>query len=101
MRSLFHVPVGWGDHSEGTRLGVAAVAMGAELLEKHFTLDRSLPGPDHQASLEPAELRALVENVRATEAARGDGLKLSVESERAVGRRARSSPRAARHLGEA
>lgn len=103
MRSLFHVPVGWSDHSEGTRLGVAAVAMGAELLEKHFTLDRSLPGPDHQASLEPAELRALVENVRATEAARGDGLKLSVESERAVALRARRSLHAARDIeaGEA
>ena len=84
MRSLLHVPVGWSDHSQGISLSIAAVAMGAELLEKHFTLDRSLPGPDHQASLEPAELRTLVTDARATEAALGDGFKAPVQSERAI-----------------
>ena len=98
MRSLLHVPVGWSDHSEGISLSIAAVAMGAELLEKHFTLDRSLPGPDHQASLQPAELRALVKEVRATEAARGDGVKAPVTSERATALWARRSLHSARDL---
>lgn len=98
MRSLLHAPVGWSDHSQGITLSVAAVAMGAELLEKHFTLDRSLPGPDHQASLEPAELRALVRDVHATEAALGNGLKLPVQSERAVALAARRSLHAARDI---
>ena len=103
MRSLLHVPVGWSDHSEGISLGVAAVAMGAELLEKHFTLDRSLPGPDHQASLEPAGLRALVTEVRATEAALGDGRKEPVPSELAKALQARRSVHTDRDLeaGEA
>src|SRR5712691_3815774 len=96
MRSLLRVPVGWSDHSQGISLSVAAVAMGAELLEKHFTLDRSLPGPDHQASLEPDELRALVQDVRATEAALGDGLKVPVKSELAVALCARRSLHTAR-----
>jgi len=98
MRSLLRVPVGWSDHSQGISLSVAAVAMGAELLEKHFTLDRSLPGPDHQASLEPDELRALVQDVRATEAALGDGLKVPVKSELAVALCARRSLHAARDI---
>jgi len=98
MRSLLHAPVGWSDHSQGVTLSVAAVAMGAELLEKHFTLDRSLPGPDHQASLQPAELRALVRDVHATEAALGDGLKVPVKSELAVALAARRSLHAARDI---
>jgi len=98
MRSLLHVPVGWSDHSEGITLGVAAVAMGAELLEKHVTLDRSLPGPDHQASLEPAEVRALVKEVRATQAALGDGVKAPATSELTTARWARRSLHAARDL---
>jgi N-acetylneuraminate synthase/N,N'-diacetyllegionaminate synthase len=98
MRSLLHIPVGWSDHSQGVTLSVAAVAMGAELLEKHFTLDRSLPGPDHQASLEPAELQALVRDVRATEAALGDGVKVPVQSELAVALAARRSLHAVRDI---
>ena len=98
MRSLLHAPVGWSDHSEGISLSVAAVAVGAELLEKHFTLDRSLPGPDHKASLEPGELCALVRAIRATEAAIGDGSKEPVTSELAIALRARRSLHAARIL---
>jgi sialic acid synthase SpsE len=98
MRSRLHLPVGWSDHSVGINLSVAAVAMGAELLEKHFTLDRSLPGPDHPASLEPTELRKLVAAVRETEAAFGDGFKEPVPSEQAVALRARRSLHATRDL---
>ncbi|TME29409.1 MAG: N-acetylneuraminate synthase [Chloroflexi bacterium] len=98
MRSLLHVPVGWSDHSQGISLSIAAVAMGAELLEKHFTLDRSLPGPDHQASLEPAELRTLVTDARATEAALGDGFKAPVQSERAIALAVRRSLHATRDI---
>jgi sialic acid synthase SpsE len=98
MRSRLHLAVGWSDHSVGINLSVAAVAMGAELLEKHFTLDRSLPGPDHPASLEPTELRKLVAAVRETEAAFGDGFKEPVPSEQAVALRARRSLHATRDL---
>jgi len=98
MRSLLDVPVGWSDHSQGISLSIAAVAMGAELLEKHFTLDRSLPGPDHQASLEPGELCALVSDIRATETAFGDGIKQPVRSELANALAVRRSLHAARDL---
>lgn len=81
MRVAFGVPVGWSDHTEGLQLSVAAVAAGANLLEKHFTLDRDLPGPDHLASLEPGELTALVKAVREVEAALGDGVKRPTDSE--------------------
>jgi len=67
-------------------------------LEKHFTLDRSLPGPDHQASLEPAELRTLVTDARATEAALGDGFKAPVQSERAIALAVRRSLHATRDI---
>ena len=73
--------VGLSDHTEGTTIAVAAVARGATILEKHFTLDRGLPGPDHQASLEPGELKALVRAVRDVTAALGDGVKRPVASE--------------------
>jgi N,N'-diacetyllegionaminate synthase len=73
--------VGYSDHTEGIHIPVAAAALGAEVLEKHFTLDRTLPGPDHKASLEPAELKAMVDQVRAVEAALGDGWKRPTASE--------------------
>lgn len=75
LRGAFQVPVGYSDHSEGDAVALAAVALGASVLEKHFTLDRALPGPDHRASLEPGELRALVQRVRLVESALGDGIK--------------------------
>ncbi len=81
MRTAFEVPVGWSDHTDGLEISLAAVAAGAELLEKHLTLDRTLPGPDHAASLEPGELRRLVQEIRVIEAALGDGVKRPTPSE--------------------
>jgi N,N'-diacetyllegionaminate synthase len=73
--------VGYSDHTTGIEISVAAVAMGAQVIEKHFTLDRNLPGPDHKASLEPAELAALVKAIRNVEAALGNGIKRPTPSE--------------------
>lgn len=74
--------VGYSDHTVGTDIAVAAVARGARIVEKHFTLDRNLPGPDHRASLEPWQLAELVSAIRRTEAALGDGVKEAAEAER-------------------
>ena len=71
----FRVPVGYSDHTEGITIPLAAVALGACIIEKHFTLDRNLPGPDHRASLEPGELEALVRGIRTVQSALGDGRK--------------------------
>jgi N,N'-diacetyllegionaminate synthase len=81
LRDEFRLPVGYSDHTEGTLIAVAAVAMGAVVLEKHFTLDRGLPGPDHTASLEPGELTGMVAKVRALERGLGDGKKSPRASE--------------------
>lgn len=75
LRERFGLPVGYSDHTEGIEIPVAAVAMGATVIEKHFTLDRNLPGPDHKASLEPDELAEMVRQIRNVEAALGDGVK--------------------------
>lgn len=91
LREAIGVPVGWSDHTHGIDVTVAAVALGAELVEKHFTLDRTLPGPDHRASLEPGELAAMVRGIRIAEAARGDGRKVPRPSEQAVAAVARRS----------
>lgn len=69
------VAVGYSDHTTGIEVAVAAVALGAQVIEKHFTLDRTLPGPDHAASLEPEELKAMVQAIRNVERALGDGIK--------------------------
>lgn len=82
MRERFGLPVGYSDHTEGIEIPVAAVALGATVIEKHFTLDRSLPGPDHKASLEPGELRAMVRQIRAVESAMGDGIKTPSDAEK-------------------
>jgi N-acetylneuraminate synthase len=90
MRAAFGVPVGYSDHTLGLDVALAAVALGACLIEKHFTLDRTLPGPDHQASLEPDELIALVQGIRTVESALGNGRKQPTPSEAntaAVGRK--------------
>jgi len=71
LRSRYGVPVGFSDHTLGTAIALAAVAEGADLFEKHFTMSRSLPGPDQKGSIEPAELEALVRNIRAVEHAGG------------------------------
>lgn len=75
LASTFSLPVGYSDHTEGLLIPVAAAARGATVIEKHFTLDRSLPGPDHKASLEPDELRQMVTQIREIEAALGSGKK--------------------------
>jgi N-acetylneuraminate synthase len=81
LRHELGIPVGYSDHTLGTEISFAAVAMGASVIEKHFTLDRSLPGPDHQASLDPEQLRLLVKGIRNIESAFGDGIKRPTDSE--------------------
>jgi N,N'-diacetyllegionaminate synthase len=81
MREALGVEVGYSDHTQGIEIAIAAVALGAAVVEKHFTLDRGLPGPDHAASLEPAELRAMVTAIRHVEIALGDGRKRCMPSE--------------------
>ena len=81
MGEAFKLPVGYSDHTLGIEVALAAVALGATVIEKHFTLDKSLPGPDHRASLEPHELKLLVEGIRNIEAALGDGSKVPAPSE--------------------
>lgn len=98
LRTLGCAGVGYSDHTRGIAVPVAAAALGACVLEKHFTLDRNLPGPDHKASLEPDELAAMVREVREVEAALGDGCKRVAEAERANITVARKSIVAARHI---
>jgi len=98
MRAAFGVPTGWSDHTEGIEISLAAVASGADLIEKHFTLDRNLPGPDHRASLDPRELGALVRGIRAVEASLGDGIKRPRPSELPLVAAARKSLHVARDL---
>jgi N,N'-diacetyllegionaminate synthase len=75
------VKIGYSDHTLGIEVPIAAVAMGATVIEKHFTLDRNMEGPDHKASLEPAELTAMVTAIRNIELALGDGIKKPSKSE--------------------
>ena len=82
MRETFGLEVGYSDHTKGIEVPIAAVAMGATVIEKHFTLDRNLEGPDHKASLEPDELAAMVQSIRHIEAALGTGEKTPSPSER-------------------
>ena len=81
MRDAFKVTTGYSDHSAGIEVAIAAVALGAKVIEKHFTLDKSLPGPDHKASLDLAELKELVVAIRNIEKALGDGAKRLMPSE--------------------
>ncbi len=98
LREVFGLPVGYSDHTPGYSCDVAAAALGAVVIEKHFTLDKTLPGPDHTASLDPAELAAMVRAVRECEAALGDGHKQVTPSERANRAVARKSIVAARAI---
>jgi N,N'-diacetyllegionaminate synthase len=84
LGSIFGLPVGYSDHTEGTAIGVAAAALGAVMIEKHFTLDRTLPGPDHRASLAPDGLRRMIEEIRVVEAGLGDGVKAPRPAELSV-----------------
>jgi len=77
----FDVPIGYSDHTEGTEVSIAAVALGAQVIEKHFTLDKKLIGPDHKASIEPDELRFMIRSIRNIERALGDGEKIPTKSE--------------------
>jgi N,N'-diacetyllegionaminate synthase len=81
IAKAFGVRVGFSDHTEGTEVALAAVALGASVIEKHFTLDRKLPGPDHRASIEPIDLARLVSSIRNVELAMGDGIKRAGRSE--------------------
>lgn len=82
IRRDLGIQVGYSDHTPGIEVPIAAVALGATVIEKHFTIDRNLPGPDHKASLEPAELKAMVSAIRHIEQALGDGIKRVSDSER-------------------
>src|SRR5262249_34336053 len=75
LKLAFGLPVGYSDHTAGIHIAIAAAALGAEVIEKHFTLDRSFPGPDHAASLEPGELQEMVAAIRDVEMALGSGIK--------------------------
>ena len=81
LQNEFNVAVGYSDHTLGIEIPIAAVALGATIIEKHFTTDRSLPGPDHKASLEPTELEAMIDGIRKIEEALGDGIKRLMPSE--------------------
>ena len=81
MSNVFGLKVGYSDHSKGISVATAATALGATLIEKHFTLNKSLPGPDHKASLEPDELRAMVDAIRTVEVVMGNGKKQPMPSE--------------------
>lgn len=84
LKAAFKCKVGYSDHTMGIEVPIAAVAMGAEIIEKHFTLDKSMDGPDHKASLEPHELKDMVSSIRNIENSLGDGVKQPNASERAI-----------------
>ncbi len=99
LENAYGLPVGFSDHSRGIHVATAAVALGATVIEKHLTLDRSLPGPDHRASIEPDELAAMISAIRDVELALGDGRKVPASEEipnRVVARRSLVTTRAIR-----
>lgn len=99
LKQCFGLRVGYSDHTKGIEVPIAAVAMGAEIIEKHFTLDKTLPGPDHRASLEPQELKSMVDSIRNIEkAVGGNGMKRVSNSERKNISIARKSIIAARDI---
>ncbi len=98
MQKLFFLPVGYSDHTLGIDIAVAAAAIGASVIEKHFTLDRNFRGPDHKASLEPDELRNMVVAIRNVQASLGDGIKRPMRSEFEIRKVARKSIVTARDI---
>jgi N-acetylneuraminate synthase len=98
LRDMFDLPVGLSDHSEGIAVPIAAVALGAVAIEKHLTLDRTLPGPDHKASIEPDDFKQMVAGIRAVEQALGSGTKVPLAAELANRAIARKSLVAARPI---
>lgn len=99
MAHAFGIPVGWSDHTLGAAISWAAVARGAKIIEKHITLSRELPGPDHRASMEPAEFTDFVAGIRAIEASIGTGIKTPSAAEKRTALVGRRSIVAARDLG--
>jgi N,N'-diacetyllegionaminate synthase len=81
IKEKFEVEIGYSDHTLGVEVSIAAVAMGARIIEKHFTLDKNMTGPDHKASLNPDELALMVKSIRNIENAFGDGIKTPSNSE--------------------
>ncbi|WP_299231509.1 N-acetylneuraminate synthase [uncultured Bacteroides sp.] len=100
IKEKFGVKIGYSDHTEGIEVPIAAVALGATVIEKHFTLDKNMEGPDHKASLEPNELKAMVKSIRNIEQALGSGHKTVSESERKNIEIARKSIVAAKDIKE-
>ncbi len=98
LHGAFGLPVGYSDHSVGIAIPTAAVALGARVIEKHFTLDKALPGPDHKASADPDELTAMVQSIRMVETALGSGLKRPSSVEKLNADVARKSLVAARPI---
>ena len=94
----FHCPVCYSDHTKGIEISIAAVAMGASVVEKHLTLDRNMPGPDHKASLEPYEFKNMVQAIRNIEIAKGSGVKTLAASEQKNRKAARKSIVAAKKI---
>lgn len=82
IKTAFHLPVGYSDHTEGNAISIAAVALGATIVEKHITFDKNADGPDHKASLEPDELNELVKSIRMVEVSIGNGIKIPSASEK-------------------
>ena len=81
IKESFNVDIGYSDHTKGTEISIAAVALGAKVLEKHLTLDNNLPGPDHKASIEPNEFKKMVNNIRNVDEALGNGNKIPSNEE--------------------
>jgi N-acetylneuraminate synthase/N,N'-diacetyllegionaminate synthase len=100
LKFAFGRPVGWSDHTLGDVVAIAAVARGARIIEKHLTLDCNLPGPDHKASLEPADFSSMVGKIRTVQSALGDGQKRPTEAEVAVRIVARRSVFSAREIAK-
>lgn len=100
MKNQCNCPIGYSDHTKGIEVAIAAVALGAEVIEKHFTLDRNMEGPDHKASLEPNELEAMIKAIRNIENAMGDGEKIPSQSEKINMGVVRKSIIAARHINK-
>ena len=100
MEKIFKVPVGYSDHTRGLAVPAAAVALGAAIIEKHFTLSRKLPGPDHAFALEPKELKAMIASIREVQQSLGNGVKKMMPSEREMHRLARRSVVAAKNIAK-
>jgi len=100
MREVLELPVGYSDHTPGTDVAIAAVALGACVIEKHITLSKKLPGPDHAASLEPKELATLTQAIRRTERVLGTGVKGPTGGEKIIAKVARKSIVAARDIAK-